>query len=159
MKLRYLLMTTAIAVMMASSANAGVIIEALDLRGNGVFGHPDATLVSSSGSVTADPLFWEIAYANLDIDGDGTANDTVNFTVQATGGTNQRAFNQGVDNGFGNLGNGATVGPTFSVINVSGNTTDSGDLIVFDGFTGGAIGSGSGVALMLTEMLTSMVTT
>jgi hypothetical protein len=146
MRLRYLFATTAIALLMAGSANATVIINALDIRGNGLFGHNTATLVSSTGTVAADPLDWTIMYPGLDIDGDGSANDTVTFTIQATGGTNQRAFNQGVDNGFGNLGGGANVGPTFSVINVSGTGTDSGDTIVFDGFTGGAVGMGSGGA-------------
>lgn len=119
-------------------SNAAVVtIEALDLRGGGVFGHANATLTSGPGNTTADPLDWVISYANLDLDGDTSANDTVNSTVRASGGTNQRAWGQGVDTGFGNLN-----GVTFSVINVSGTTTDSGATIVFDGFTGGAIGGG-----------------
>lgn len=147
---RHLLTTAAIAALMASSADAGTIT-ALDLRGNGVFGH-NANLVgtpTSPGNVAGDPLDWIITYTNLDIEGDGSANDTVNFTVRASGGTNQRAFNQGVDNGFGNLGAGANVGPTFSVINVSGTTTDNGETIIFDGFTGGAIGAGTGAGSVL----------
>lgn len=120
------------------SADAVIVgINALDLRSTGIFGHANATLTSGPGAITADPLDWVISYSNLNLDGDGTANDTVNFTVRASGGTNQRAFNQGVDTGFGNLND-----VTFSVINVSGTTTDSGDTIVFDGFTGGAIGVG-----------------
>lgn len=141
MKLRYLLTTTAIALLMVSSANAAsVIIDALDVRSTGVFGH-NANITNPAGigpgNTTADPLDWVIPYMNLDLDGDGSANDTVTFTLRASGGTNQRAFNQGVDTGFGNLN-----GVIFSVVNVSGTTTDNGDMIVFDGFTGGAVGGG-----------------
>jgi hypothetical protein len=50
-------------------------------------------------------------------------------------------MNQGSDTGFGNLN-----GIEFSVVNVSGTTTDSGDAIVFDGFLGAALGAGGGVA-------------
>lgn len=129
--------TAVVVCSVAVSQAATVTIEALDLRSGGVFGHPDATLSSGPGSATADPLDWVISYANLDLDGDSTANDTVNFTVRASGGVNQRAWGQGVDTGFGSLN-----GVTFSVINVSGTTTDGGNAIVFDGFTGGAIGVG-----------------
>ena len=126
---------------------ATVSIMALDLRGTGVFGHSNATLISGpTNNAVADPIDWVISYANLNLDGDGSANDTVNFTVRASGGTNQRGWGQGVDTGFGNLGAGTTDGVTFSVINVSGTTTDSGDLIVFDGFTGANAGMGSSAA-------------
>lgn len=120
---------------------ATITIEALDLRGTGVFGHPDATATLNGGAfpgtLAADPLNFEITYTNLDLDADGTPNDTVNFTVTASGGNGQRAWGQGVDTGFGNLND-----VTFSVTSVSGNATDSGYPIMFDGFTGGAIGVG-----------------
>lgn len=128
----------AVALSVSSGAFADTVnIFALDLRGTGLFGHADATLNSGPGEVSGDPLDWDITYNNLDFDNDGTANDTVNFTVRASGGANQRAWGQGVDTGFGSLN-----GVTFSVINVSGTATDSGETIVFDGFTGGAIGVG-----------------
>lgn len=136
LKCAYTVVCASIAANMASQA-AVVTISALDLRGTGLFGHADATLTSGPGNTAADPLDWVISYANLDLDGDASANDTVNFTVRASGGTNQRAWGQGVDTGFGSLN-----GVTFSVVDVSGTTTDSGDSIVFDGFTGGAIGVG-----------------
>jgi len=137
--LRNLLTVTAVALLMASGVNAQSTITALDLRGGGVFGHPNATPSSVPAvNTAADPLDWVISYAMLDLDGDGTANDTVNFTVRATGGPGQRAQNQGVDTGFGNL-----TDVTFSVVGVSGTTTDLGSTIVFDGFTGGAIGGGN----------------
>ncbi|MEN8694131.1 MAG: PEP-CTERM sorting domain-containing protein [Akkermansiaceae bacterium] len=136
LKCAYTVVCASIAASMASQA-AVVTITALDLRGTGLFGHADATLTSGPGNTAADPLDWVISYANLDLDGDASANDTVNFTVRASGGTNQRAWGQGVDTGFGSLN-----GVIFSVVDVSGTTTDSGDSIVFDGFTGGAIGVG-----------------
>ncbi|MEQ8211426.1 MAG: PEP-CTERM sorting domain-containing protein [Lacipirellulaceae bacterium] len=137
-KLSFLSIATAVVVCSAAVSQAATVtIEALDLRGTGVFGHADATLNSGPGNTTADPLDWDITYNNLDLDGDSTANDTVNFTVRASGGAGQRAWGQGVDTGFGSLN-----GVTFSVINVSGTTTDGGNAIVFDGFTGGAIGVG-----------------
>ena len=56
--------------------------------------------------MAADPINVELTYSNLDLDGDATPNDSVSFTLTATGGTNaagdpfQRIFNQGIDTGF-----------------------------------------------------------
>jgi hypothetical protein len=125
-------------VVVASMAHAGIVnINALDLRSGGVFGHPDATLISGPGAVTSNQLDFVISYANLDLDDNGSANDTVNFTVRFNGPANMRAWGQGIDCGYGNLN-----GVTTTVINVSGTTTDYGNPIVFDGFTGGAMGVG-----------------
>jgi len=93
-------------------------------------------------ATNADPLDVAVTYGMIDLDGDGTANDSVSFTLRfAGGGASQRIFNQGVDTGFGSL-NGVTV----SMLNVTGTTTDLGDTIVFDGFTGANVGMGSGAA-------------
>ncbi|WP_411845135.1 PEP-CTERM sorting domain-containing protein [Roseibacillus persicicus] len=131
-------MATSLLATGAVAQAATITIDNLDLRSTGVFGHADATLVSGPGGSTADPLDWVISYTNLDLDGDGSANDTVNFTVRASGGgASQRAWGQGIDTGFGNLNN-----VTISVVGLSGTTTDSGDAIVFDGFTEGTAGMG-----------------
>ncbi len=120
-----------------------ITIEALDIRGTGIFGHnaniSGATLNGGAfpGTLAADPLDFSLTYGNLDLDGDSTPNDSVTFTLRASGGAGQRAWGQGIDTGFGSL-NGVTV----SMLSVSGETTDSGDTIVFDGFTGAAIGVG-----------------
>jgi len=136
---------------MASVSHADIVtITALDVRGSGVFGHnPNVTAVTinggaPSGSATVgDPLDILMTYSNLDMDGDGTANDSVTFTLQATkfgtDGGALRAFNQGIDTGFGNLND-----VQVEVVGVSGTTTDFGDMIVFDGFTGAAAGAGTG---------------
>lgn len=86
---------------MAGNLNAQVVIGALDIRASGVFGH-DANLggsptagVTINGAaidpyvaVAADPLDITLTYGELDLDADGTANDSVTFTVNVTGGTN-----------------------------------------------------------------------
>jgi len=126
---------------------ATVVIDTLDVRGTGIFGHPSITMSTLNGgafpgTLVADPLDFQITYGTLDLDGDGTANDSVTFTLQVLGGgANQRAFGQGIDTGFGSLNN-----VTATVTGVSGSTTDSGDIIVFDGFIGANVGLGSGEA-------------
>ncbi|QDT69650.1 hypothetical protein MalM25_25890 [Planctomycetes bacterium MalM25] len=133
----------AIAFCATLSQAASITIEALDVRGSGVFGHPDVTSVTLNGgavggTTVADPLDFEITYTNLNLDGDASANDTITFTLRAAGGgMAQRAWGQGIDTGFGNLND-----VTFSVTSVSGVTTDGGSPVQFDGFTGGAIGVG-----------------
>ncbi|MBB6428713.1 PEP-CTERM sorting domain-containing protein [Algisphaera agarilytica] len=140
--MRFLLGTCAALTVAAAPLSQGAVvnIDALDLRGTGVFGHTDAVLNSGPGNTTADPLDWDITYNNLDLDGDAANDDSVTFTVRASGGTNQRAWGQGVDTGFGNLND-----VTFSLVFAAGQTTSNGDFIVFDGFTGGAIGAGGAV--------------
>lgn len=141
-------LTALLVLLMASPAVYGdlVTITALDVRANGVFGHPDVSGVTvnglaPAGTVIADPINIAMTYSNLDLDGDSSANDAVTFTLTftkfGTDGGNLRAFNQGVDTGFGNLND-----VQVSISSVSGTTTDSGDPIVFDGFTGAAIGAG-----------------
>ena len=137
----------------AGSALADVAtITALDLRSGGAYGHNanigaptgNVTINGSSAdgsTVTADPIDMAITYNNLNLDGDATANDTVTFTLRWTktgpAGGALRIFNQGVDTGFGNLND-----TQISMLSVSGTTTDNGDTIVFDGFTGAALGAG-----------------
>lgn len=128
-------------VSLVGHATAGTVsIEALDLRSTGVFGHPDAVAGTINPGPGA-PTDFTLTYNNLDIDGDSTANDSVTFTVNwlSLPDNDQRLFNQGADTGFGSLDN-----LVVSVTGVIGTTTDSGDVIVFDGFTGGAIGAGAG---------------
>ncbi|MGC6424517.1 MAG: hypothetical protein ACON4O_05970 [Lentimonas sp.] len=126
---------------------AEVTIQNLDIRGTGVFGH-DENAVLNDSKVELDEtdveapysLYWNITYSNLDLDGDGSANDTVTFQLNATSDNAAlRGWGQGLDTGFGSL-----TDITMSVSNVSGTTTDSGGIIVFDGFTGGIIAGGSG---------------
>lgn len=141
--LRFFTLLAAVAVGLPA-CGAVVSITALDVRGTGVFGHnPNVTGVTingaaPSGTTVADPLNIEMTYSNLNLDNDGTANDSVTFTlVAAGGGTNQRAWGQGIDTGFGNL-NDVTVTLTMA----PQTTTDLGAPIEFDGFTGAAIGVG-----------------
>ncbi|MEM1109494.1 MAG: PEP-CTERM sorting domain-containing protein [Planctomycetota bacterium] len=121
---------------------ATITVEALDLRSTGVFGSADFV----AGTINAGPgapTDITVTVNNLDLDGDTTANDSVTFTVVYTAGAdNQRLFNQGADTGFGNV-----TDLTVSVTGVTGTTTDLGQAIVFDGFTGAAAGAGSGGAL------------
>lgn len=135
------------------ASSAIVTIEALDVRGNGVFGHnPNVSAVTVNGgapsgaAVVADPINVQLTYSNLDLDGDASANDSVTFTLTATkigtDGGALRIFNQGIDTGFGNLND-----VQITVSSVSGTTTDNGDPIQFDGFTGAAIGGGASAAV------------
>ncbi|TWU57002.1 hypothetical protein Poly51_29230 [Rubripirellula tenax] len=130
----------------ALPANADMItITALDVRGTGVFGHDlnvsGVTVNGNAPSATnslANPLDIVLTYSNLNLDGDASANDAVTFTIRGTRPTgNVTAMNQGLDAGFGNLD-----GLTVSVVNVSGTTTDLGNNIVFDGFTGANVAAG-----------------
>lgn len=147
-------------------ANAATItIQALDVRGNGIFGaDPDADPVYNNhdgnisvetynggafpggGRVANNPIDIAVTYNNLDLDGDSTANDTVNFTLRfeyvGTAGLPMASFGQGIDTGFGNLND-----VQVSMLSTSGMTTDSGQPIVFDGFTGGAVGAGASGAV------------
>ena len=125
----------------ASVASADeVTITALDLRSGGVFGHPDGSAANIDTGGGDGIASMDVTYTNLDFDGDGSANDTVTFTVQWTSpDTGMRLFGQGADEGFGDLGE-----TTVSILNVMGSTTDSGDSIVFDGFLGVGTASGSG---------------
>ena len=158
-----ILLTFGIALMamaMASNLNAQVIIENLDVRASGVFGHdmniggsPTAGVTingvapDASAIVASDPLDITLTYGNLDLDADGSANDSVTFTINVTGGTNaagdpfQRAFNQGIGTGFGNLND-----FTVTVTSVTGTTTDNGSPIFLDGFTGPGVGAGTGAS-------------
>ncbi|TWT40687.1 PEP-CTERM sorting domain-containing protein [Botrimarina hoheduenensis] len=141
---------------------ATLTISALDVRSNGVFGHDanvgtaasqqggSGTVLINGGNPTAaaipaDPLDIQVIYSGLDLDGDSTPNDTVTFTLRVakfgTDGGALRAFNQGVDTGFGNLND-----VEVSMLSWSGTTTDFGAPIVFDGFTGAAAGMGAGAA-------------
>ncbi len=154
---------------MASSSNAQIIIESIDIRGTGVFGDgaddPVAGLylnhVANASAITlnggalpgaprtaADPIEIQMTYSNLDLDGDSTPNDAVTFTIRwekvdfdgdGLDGGDLATFGQGLDTGFGNLND-----MQVSVTNVSGTTTDSGAPIFFDGFTGAGLGAGSG---------------
>lgn len=145
-KLSLLSIATAVVVCSAAISQAATVtIEALDVRGTGIFGHdPNISGATINGGAfsgartTSDPLEVMLTYNNLDLDGDSTANDSVTFTLSYTGTLNDpSAFNQGVDTGFNNL-DGLLVGVT----GVSGTTTDSGNEIVFDGFTGAAAAAG-----------------
>ncbi|MEM7314254.1 MAG: PEP-CTERM sorting domain-containing protein [Planctomycetota bacterium] len=146
------------ALSLTAASHAQVTIEALDVRGTGIFGHDanvsGATLNGGAfpGTLAADPLDFELTYGNLDIDGDSTANDSVTFTLRASGGAGQRAWGQGIDTGFGSLN-----GVTLSMLSVSGTTTDSGNAIVFDGFTGAAIGVGGNGDLNRTAEINGML--
>lgn len=145
------------------SVDADVVtIENLDVRGTGIFGvgiddtvagtyashvpNTFGTVTLNGGALTAartpaDPIDIAMTYSNLDLDGDASPNDAVTFTIRwtkiGTGGGPLVSFGQGIDTGFGNLND-----LEVSVINVSGTTTDFGDIIAFDGFTGAGAGAG-----------------
>ncbi|MEQ8211427.1 MAG: hypothetical protein RH917_16505 [Lacipirellulaceae bacterium] len=146
--------------MLTCTANAQVIIDGLDIRGTGIFGFGDqgshqtnVTASSYNGGAFPgaprtpnDPIDVTITYPGLDLDGDATANDEVTFTVRwqkvdfdndGNEGGFLASFGQGMDTGFGSLGD-----MQVSVIGVTGKTTDSDDFIVFDGFTGATLGAG-----------------
>ena len=135
-----------------SASAATITIDELDVRGTGIFGHnPNVTGVvynndpnnSPPGTLVSDPIDIQLTYNNLDLDGDATANDSVTFTLRASkfggDGGALRAFGQGTDTGYGNLND-----VEFSMFSVTGSTTDLGNPISFDGFTGAAIGGGVG---------------
>lgn len=124
-----------------STQAAVVAISNLNVTDASVFvpGMANAGTSPAPGAMTADPLDVAVTYGMIDLDGDGTANDSVSFTLRfAGGGGSQRLWNQGVDTGFGSLNN-----VTLSMLNVTGTTMDSGDTIVFDGFIGANVGMGS----------------
>lgn len=157
MKLTKLILAAIAAVTLASGANAAIVnIEALDIRGTGIFGHdPNVSADTLNGAAfpggartAADPIDVEMTYSNLNLDNDGTANDSVTFTMRWTkvdlesdgiDGGALASFGQGIDTGFGDLND-----VEVSMISVSGTTTDNGRPIMFDGFTGAAIGAGTG---------------
>lgn len=93
----------------------------------------------TGGNVAGATITTTLTYNNLDLDGDSTANDSVTFTIDVTSGGPGLLYNQGFHTNWGTLD-----GMVISVATVSGTTTDSGDAIVFDGFTGVAVGAGNG---------------
>lgn len=78
-----------------------------------------------------------LTYSGLDLDGDATP-DSVTFTLSITNPGPGLLFNQGFHTNWGTID-----GMAASVTNVSGTTSD-GSSIVFDGFTGAALGAGNG---------------
>ena len=126
----------------ASVATAVPVEVTLSPRGTGIFSVEtvDNVLINGAaapGTLVADPLVFTFDVFDLDLDGDTTANDVVSVTLTfAGGGSAQRAWPQGVDTGFGNLSN------VTATMSGTGTTTDLGNPIVFDGFTGGDIGVG-----------------
>lgn len=136
------ILTTMLASFFVTSASHAAIakIDNLDVRGTGIFGQGDNAVLNSSQVTAGQDLFWNITYSNMDLDGDGTANDTFTFQLDATSSSAAlRGWGQGVDTGYGSLND-----VNFSVSGVTGTTTDSGDTIVFDGFTRGIIAGGDG---------------
>ena len=116
---------------------AGPIASNVALTAGGTFG-------SSHG---LNPGVWNFTVSNQDLDGDGMTNDSFTFDLIATPTTGTLSiWGQGISksnsNGTGNSFNDAD-GITLDVGNVVG-TTSEGDSIVFDGFTGLRIASGSG---------------
>lgn len=125
----------------ASVATAVPVEVTVSPRGTGIFNATvDNVLINGAaapGTVVADPVVFTFDVLDLDLDGDGSANDVASVTLTfAGGGSAQRAWPQGVDTGFGNLNN------VTATMSVTGSTTDLGNAIVFDGFTGGDIGVG-----------------
>ena len=133
---------------LTSIASADIaVVEALDIRSTGVFGHnANVGGAPSPGPQTGVTLIpgpatnagATITYTGLALDSDMLADDTVTFTVDFVDavGNNARLMNQGADAGFGTLED-----LVVSVINVSGTST-AGDTIVFDGFFGANIAKG-----------------
>lgn len=136
--MRYLLGScTALALAVSPYASGATLgIAGLDVRSTGVFmGGPDANASSFAvDSSVAGVVTVSFTYSNQDVDGDGTANDEFDLTLTYTG-TNVGANGQGVGTGFGNLSEVTVTG------SATGTATDSGDAIVFDGFTGAGIAS------------------
>ncbi|QDT69799.1 hypothetical protein MalM25_27400 [Planctomycetes bacterium MalM25] len=140
------------------SLGAEVIIPFLDIRSTGVFNH-NAQVSNVMYDINdgngfqpspinnpsvGDPILVQMTYGLLDLDGDFTNNDEITFTMQWTkigeDGGALRFFGQGADTGFGNLND-----VEVSLVEVTGTTTDNGDEVVFDGFTGAAAGFGGNV--------------
>ncbi|MEM6884323.1 MAG: PEP-CTERM sorting domain-containing protein [Verrucomicrobiota bacterium] len=151
---KVLSLIVALVAMNVTASAAVVVIQSLDIRSGGVFGH-DGTLgtpalqqggnglvlidgaAPTNANTTAGPLDVTIQYGGLDLDGDTTANDTVTFVLRYTSAGTVTAMNQGMHVGFGNLD-----GLNLSLLSVSGTTTDLGDTIVFDGFTEATVAKG-----------------
>ncbi|MGC6423400.1 MAG: hypothetical protein ACON4O_00265, partial [Lentimonas sp.] len=77
------ILTTALASFLVASASHAAIakIDNLDVRGTGIFGQGDNAVLNSSQVTAGQDLFWNITYSNMDLDGDGTANDTFTFQL------------------------------------------------------------------------------
>lgn len=123
------------------------IIETLGFNTNGVaFDGPNQANSSGqlingvaygSGNVAGTTHDNTITYSGLDLDTDGTP-DSVTFTLSISNPGPGLLFNQGFHTNWGTID-----GMTATVTNVSGTTSD-GSSIVFDGFTGAALGAGEG---------------
>lgn len=162
--LKFLLAASLVAALSAS-ANAGTITS-IGWNTSGVaFGTPsNGTVVSSLLNGAAFPgansagqnQDVTLTMSGLDIDNDGTANDTVTFNVNYdTSGTPGLLFNQGFHTNWGTLD-----GMVLTVDGVSGTATDSGLPIQFDGFCSVNIGAGAGADVNTNvDMTTSAGTT
>jgi hypothetical protein len=132
-----LIISAAAILSLTASASAQTVIIGLDIRANGTF--PSAYGANTTSFVVdtsvADEVTISFNLGGLALDIDAVANDTASLSFTWAG-SGVRAFNQGVDTGFGSL-DGVTL-----TASASGTTSD-GDNIVFDGFTGVAIGGGT----------------
>ena len=170
MKNRFLLGFAIVVMAIANSANAQVTIEAIDIRGTGVFGGgaddaaaglylnhaANASAITLNGGAfpgnprtAADPIEIQMTYSNLDLDFDGTANDAITFTIRwEKVDFDGDGMLEGGD--LASFGQGIDTGfgnlndMQVSVTGVTGTTTDSGSPIFFDGFVGAGLGAGSG---------------
>lgn len=127
-----------------------VIIETLGFNTNGVaFDSPNETnafgemyngAVPTGGNVAGHPIDVSLSYGNMSLDNDGIADDTVTFNLNITSPNGPGLlFGQGFHTNWGTI-----EGMVVSVTSVSGTTT-GGRSIVFDGFTGAAVGAGNDV--------------
>ncbi len=107
----------------------------MDNEGN-VSGELINGVAPAGPNVAGHPITVTATYNNLPLDNDGIADDSVTFTMQVTSPGPGLLFNQGFHNNWGTLADLAV-----SVTSVSGTTT-GGNTIVFDGFTGAAVGAG-----------------
>jgi len=146
--LRNLLTVTAIALMMASGAQAGIVTLDFVTITAGGFNHPNASGTIGFSDANA-PGVWTAMVTGLDIDGDGTA-DPFNFDLSAlsNNANGVSAWGQGI-----NISNAGGTGTSFGFIDSNSNvvfsvgnivgTSSLGQTISFDGFYGGGLGLGT----------------
>ena len=138
---------------LATLAQADVVnLDTINTRTGGPFAGADITATNMAATTVGEPLTFNFTVSNQVLDsnlGDAAADDSFTFDLIATGvggtsGTGAAVWGQGTNNAnAGGTSNtfSSLAGVTWSVANVVG-TTSQGQNVVFDGFTGHAIGVG-----------------
>ncbi|MGC6455290.1 MAG: hypothetical protein ACON46_02025 [Coraliomargaritaceae bacterium] len=122
--------------------------------------NPDNGFVAPINNVQSGPLEIELRLTGLDLDGVGTDDDYINFSLRATPGESSAQIvvsNQGIGQKNSSVNINDTLNPgeeiLLEVVNLSAGSTGAAitGAVTFDGFTAAAFGGGTGANKVATS--------